>query len=288
MKYYIILIIILFVQQVSAFVPFSLKWATNEIPLAFYIQPSVGSADNATIQDGYMVWTMVETTFFEFYYGGTRSNSVHVNDGINVNSFGTAYQIGNSLAVTWWWIDGTNMVDADIEFNSAVTWGGGGYDLKTVAIHEAGHVLGLNHEEGEESIMQPDYFGTQHELFQDDIDGISSIYPGRKTFTSDELYQNAPNPFLPNTTNDYTVIGYSVKDAGSVKIEIYNLAGELVKVLVDEHKDQGEYIGTRAARWYGDNGSVNTRGEDAASGVYIVALKTPRTKVKMRKIMLIR
>lgn len=297
MKFFfsIIIIIILFVPQVCAFVTFGATWPADEIPLAYYIQPSVSTSQNDTIRDGFNIWSLVETTFFEFDYRGTNSSSLGANDGINNNGFGTSLQFGYSLAVTLIWFypddypgpEAGNIIDADIEFNSNMDWMSE-YDLMTVAIHEAGHVLGLDHETSVECIMQPIYFGTNQFLFEDDIDGVSSIYPGRKSFVADNIYQNAPNPFVPDSDDDYTLIGYSVKADGHVKLELYNLAGELVKILVDEYKDQGEYIGSQGARWYGDNGSPNSRGRKVGSGVYIAALKTSRSKVRMKKIMLIR
>lgn len=288
MRILLAFIIVLQAWSLSAFVPLGYIWPTDEIPVSFYMQPSVNSAQSREIVDGFNVWTMVETTLFEFSFGGTNGVSLGINDGINNNGFGTSFQGGGSLAVTLFWFDAAgNLTDADVEYNSTVDWGGA-FDLMTIAIHEAGHVLGMGHEMTEQSIMQPIYFGTNQTLFQDDIDGVGALYPGRKIFVEDDVFQNAPNPFVPDTDNDYTVIGYSVKADGPVKLELYTLAGELVKVLVDEHKTKGEYIGTAGVRWYGDNGSPNVRGKKVASGVYIVALRTSRSKTKLKKIMIIR
>ncbi|MFH1380118.1 MAG: matrixin family metalloprotease [bacterium] len=289
MKKIVIIIFIVCFQYVYAFEPMGVLWPVAKIPLPFYIHSSVNSTQNGVIQSGYNVWTMVETTRFEFSYQGTSSAAIGEEDGINTSGFGTALQFGSSLAVTFTWYDPSTdeITDADIEFNSSIDWASG-FDLMTVAIHEAGHVLGLGHETTEEAIMQPIYFGVNQQLFEDDIEGVSSLYPGSKSFSSDNIFQNAPNPFVPNSNDDYTVIGYSIKSEGNVKLEIYNLAGELVKVLIDEYKDKGEYTGTQGARWHGDNGTPDMRGKNAASGVYIAALKTSRSKAHLKKIMLIR
>ena len=66
----------------------------------------------------------------------------------------------------------------DVHFDIAENWtngGGGGTDFLTVAIHELGHSLGLGHS-GAQSVMQPFYAGTQHNLYLDDILGIQAIY----------------------------------------------------------------------------------------------------------------
>jgi hypothetical protein len=49
-------------------------------------------------------------------------------------------------------------------------------DLKSVALHEVGHSLGLNHVNDERSIMHQEYLGSRHNLDIDDILGVQSLY----------------------------------------------------------------------------------------------------------------
>jgi hypothetical protein len=51
-----------------------------------------------------------------------------------------------------------------------------------------------------------------------------------------KLYQNYPNPFNPVTT-----IKYDMKKLWKVKIEVYDMRGELISTLVNEEKPQGSY-----------------------------------------------
>lgn len=54
--------------------------------------------------------------------------------------------------------------------------------------------------------------------------------------TEYRLEQNYPNPFNPSTT-----ISYRVKEAGNVKITVFNILGQAVQVLVNEQKSIGAY-----------------------------------------------
>ncbi len=61
-----------------------------------------------------------------------------------------------------------------------------------------------------------------------------------------KLAQNHPNPFNPST-----FIAYSVPQNGHVKLEIYNLKGQLIETLIDEQKTAGDYVIEWNASQYG-------------------------------------
>ncbi len=77
------------------------------------------------------------------------------------------------------------------------------------------------------------------------------------------LSQNHPNPFNPTTT-----IRYSIARPGHVSLRIYNVAGQLVKTLVNEK--QLPQAGGFTIRWDGRN----NKGSRVSSGVYFYQLKT--------------
>ncbi|MFA5804591.1 MAG: FlgD immunoglobulin-like domain containing protein [Melioribacteraceae bacterium] len=79
--------------------------------------------------------------------------------------------------------------------------------------------------------------------------------PDTNIGTDYKLEQNYPNPFNPETK-----INFSVPESLPVKILIYNISGELVKVLLNENKVKGEYEVT----WDGKNNN----GSKLASGTY--------------------
>jgi hypothetical protein len=72
-----------------------------------------------------------------------------------------------------------------------------------------------------------------------------------------ELTQNRPNPFNPTTT-----IGYSLAADGHAFLAVYDVAGRLVRTLVDEIRPAGRH----AVVWNGTDDS----GRDVATGLYFV------------------
>jgi len=58
------------------------------------------------------------------------------------------------------------------------------------------------------------------------------------------LEQNYPNPFNPSTSIDF-----SIAEANMVKIAVYNLLGQEVKVLLNEFKEAGPHTIQRKCSW---------------------------------------
>jgi hypothetical protein len=92
---------------------------------------------------------------------------------------------------------------------------------------------------------------------------------------STSLSQNFPNPFNPTTT-----IEFVVRDRTRVSLRIYNVAGQLVRTLVDEVRAPGV---THQVTWYGHSDA----GQPVASGVYFYKLVT-RDFAKTRKMVLLK
>jgi hypothetical protein len=88
-----------------------------------------------------------------------------------------------------------------------------------------------------------------------------------------KLAQNVPNPFNPSTA-----IAFEMKDKGVVTLKIYNVAGQLVRTLLNGTKDVGSYTVT----WDGKN----DRGGAVASGVYFYKMETRNFSQTKKMVML--
>ena len=95
-----------------------------------------------------------------------------------------------------------------------------------------------------------------------DNSSIEEIIP-----ESTVLYQNYPNPFNPNTT-----IKFFNKNAGSVKLSVFNIKGELVQNLVNRNMQEG-------------NHSINFNASNLNSGVYYYTLQTAEKSITKKMIM---
>ena len=126
--------------------------------------------------------------------------------------------------------------------------------------------------------MQPEeYFG-----LAPDIGAWESEYTGADiphaplTFG---LHQNYPNPFNPDT-----IIQFSVPVECKVELAIYNIKGQKVKQLVDDHFIAGKHT----VVWSGKDNS----GKSVSSGVYFYKIKAKvngkNRFIKVKKMMMLK
>ena len=84
---------------------------------------------------------------------------------------------------------------------------------------------------------------------------------------------NYPNPFNPTTT-----ISYSLPQSGHVKLDVYNIAGQKVRTLVDQHQDAG----TQTIVWDSKDAYSNS----VASGIYFYRISTERNNITRKMVLL--
>ncbi|PID30028.1 MAG: hypothetical protein CSB55_00360, partial [Candidatus Cloacimonadota bacterium] len=88
-----------------------------------------------------------------------------------------------------------------------------------------------------------------------------------------QLLQNSPNPFNPNT-----YVRFDLGKDCKVKIDIYNVKGQLVKTLKNEIMSAGSH----SVEWNG----LTDNGEKSASGVYFIRMTTDNYRSMKKALML--
>ncbi len=121
------------------------------------------------------------------------------------------------------------------------------------------------------SITQP---GVYAAFTNDIITDVGDNEHGENMPYQFELSQNYPNPFNPVTT-----IEYSISERCQVIIEMYNIAGQKVRTLVDREESAGSYT----VIWDGTDGG----GQSVATGVYFYRFQAGE-HVETKKMLLLK
>jgi Matrixin len=183
--------------QSAAFTTTGLVWdnfsdgsAANDFVTQYYNpkgDPTGGAALTALL-NAHATWTDVPSSSFGFGYGGTTNRCPSlVNECPGPQTYDDRNDVAwlklsgcCTLAVTWF---NTSRDEADMGINTRFKWStgvstpAGRYDLESVLLHENGHVAGLGHSADTNAVMYAYYSGLRRDLHQDDIDGISFLYP---------------------------------------------------------------------------------------------------------------
>ncbi|PIA40348.1 hypothetical protein AQUCO_02500204v1 [Aquilegia coerulea] len=122
-------------------------------------------------------WSAVSLFTFEEIADYTVSDIVI---GVHSGSHGDGNPFdgpGGTLAHAFAPSDGRLHFDADESWSTSTVPVAGSIDLQTVALHEVGHILGLEHSEFEGALMYPSVEpGVRKDIAQDDINGIQALY----------------------------------------------------------------------------------------------------------------
>ena len=163
---------------------------------------------------------------------------------VELTSF-TANTVNNVVTLNWVTATELNNYGFDVERNGEVV----GF--------VAGHG-NSNSVKSYEFVDKPTSTGTySYRLKQIDNDGSYEYSDAVETMIVVDGYtlsQNYPNPFNPSTT-----IKYDIKSAGDVTLKIYDVIGNEIAILVNEHQESGIYYMDFAA-------------SSLTSGVYIYRL----------------
>jgi hypothetical protein len=115
------------------------------------------------------------------------------------------------------------------------------------------------------------WFPTQKAAFL--AAGLTSVAPTSNVPGEFSLSQNYPNPFNPTTQ-----ISYTLPVNSTVKLQVFNAIGQLVRTLENGQMAAGKYTAT----WNG----TNEAGQNVASGMYFYRLTTPSFTSTMKMLLL--
>ncbi|RLC05610.1 MAG: hypothetical protein DRH34_02020 [Deltaproteobacteria bacterium] len=166
-------------------------WAGDDTTMSLNLGSSTW---NDSAEDALYRWNVVSCSSFDFYFNndnkdrcdrgtaciGTDGNAVEWEDFSNGVCSDAA---SGALAITRtnWLI---NYCNADVLFNTQYSWTtssrnyttGSPYNFNSVAIHEFGHVLGLQHENDNVATMNSIYHANDHKIHANDKGGLRNIY----------------------------------------------------------------------------------------------------------------
>ena len=273
------------------------SWPSGTVTLQF----GLGQAPT-TLLDGNTSWDTAAAPAAQMWnqqIGRTQLSvvlnpSVPVVSGDRVNAvvfsntvFGQAFGSG-TLAITYYFTQGSNFLEADVLFNRAQTFdsyrgplrfgGPGGYatgDIRRVLLHELGHVLGLNHFNGD-NIMAP-VTSNRETLSADDIAGVQSLYGPPVTPPPTELSHLANiSTRVKVGVNDNVLIGGFIVAGSQPKTVLFRATGpSLVGSVAGALADPTLELINGSGQTIASNDNWQSGGQSADIGITGVAPNHP-------------
>ena len=199
----------------SDFVTAVYKWsesASGNIPISINEGSApVAGAANALL-DGLNAWIdQSGPVNLKFNFTGTTTTAERVFDGENVIFWGATPNPADTYLArtTVWYTSSGEAVEVDMQFNTDYLWATGAasgrYDIQSVATHEAGHGIGLNHVQVVTEVMYPSQSSnsTKRTLGSGDLNGVESLYGSGC---------NGLRPTIIGTSGNDTLIGTAGND----------------------------------------------------------------------------
>ena len=178
-------------------------------------------------------------------------------------------------------VTGNEVVADYIRLDSSALPAGVAYTHQTLGYQTVNFGFGM--EFMMDAMLPGGYYSTGMEDRADLMGNIMNYFgrvpSGPGTGIADGGFRNELSFAHPNPFNPVTKIAYSVKEAGPVTIDVYNVAGKVVKTLLDTEVEAG------AAGYVVWDGRAES-GERCASGVYFYRIAAPGFTTSRKMIML--
>jgi len=179
-------------------------------------------------------------------------------------------------------VDGSPDVDVVVE----LTWNGNGWDRKDFPLKDKTFISGAlfiltvtetpiktsNFDNSTLSLRQGNSLAKVNKAYTSSGDEYIFAYPQPAydpSKTQQDKLQPVNNYFKRG--EGWASVWYYVDEPGNVNLKVYNIKGELVKILFDGWKDKGEYCEV----WTGRNEAEDICG----TGLYLINLVTPRGNI---------
>jgi hypothetical protein len=168
----------LFAAASSAYVLMGVKWPQGtDMIYTVNLSSAQVSGQLGAVTGAASSWNALNPSAFRMTYGGATTVVGEFFDGANTISWqdqGASATLATTY--TWFFPGDPTIIENDIVFNDAQPWSisGGDYDVQTVALHEMGHVVGLDH--SDTGIMQAYYGGIQRSIDADARAGFYAMY----------------------------------------------------------------------------------------------------------------
>ncbi|MBU4255552.1 MAG: matrixin family metalloprotease, partial [Acidobacteria bacterium] len=172
-----------------AYVLLGVQWpvGTN---VGFYINPNTAQVTDEAWAVYYAAgtWSALDPSALKITYWGSTGVTDFGYDGSNTVCWKNEGITGPLATAYWWsWRSNNIIVEADMVFNDYYTWStsGSNYDIETVALHEFGHWVGLDH--SSTGIMYYAYSGIRQYIDSDARAGFEAMYGSAPAGPSIEL-----------------------------------------------------------------------------------------------------
>ncbi len=187
--------------------------------VAFYINPNTAQVPDelAAVSAAADTWNAIYPAGLTFQYQGSTSSTTKSSNGENAIAWDNEGDNG-TLATAWAWYVGSTFTETDMVFNDFYNWttSGAQYDIETVALHEFGHWVGLDH--SSTGIMTPSYSSIDRSIDSDARAGFEAMYGGGPTgptidldTTNMNFSENGSDTFKVRNSGEGT-LNYQVND----------------------------------------------------------------------------
>jgi hypothetical protein len=180
-------------------------------------------------------------------------------------------------------VTGNETVADYVKHDGGTRSAGVAYSHPTLGYQTVNLGFGMEYMVSGRDLSTPGYFVTGLEdrldLFGNIMDffGLTPTEPG--TGVTEGGFRNKLSQAYPNPFNPVTRIDYSIKEAGSVVIQVYNVAGRVVRTLLESEMEAGA---TGYVTWDG----TDDAGGRCASGVYFYRIAAPGFSSTQKMLML--